>query len=126
MKTKHIHIALLLGALAFSAYATGQQELIQEDKYELVDPSNIAQTEPFKALIFPNPSYTGTVKISWNEEHDVDRITVSNILFDELVHINIKDENEIKLYSLQEGFYFVKFYSQNELLKTQKMQVIRQ
>ena len=40
MKTQQIHVALLLIAMAVSAYASGQQELIQADKYQIEETRN--------------------------------------------------------------------------------------
>ena len=76
MKSTKINLALLFFAILLSGFANSQQAIFQADKYQL-DESNETEiiiddlvnphddtAEPFKALIYPNPSFTGKVKMS--------------------------------------------------------------
>lgn len=138
MNTTKFNIALLLIAMAFSAYVSGQQHLIQADKYQL-DPSDETEViiddivnpideslEPFKALIYPNPSLTGKVKMSWLDNQNVDKIILLPDNFDNFVKIDVKDVKEITIDNLENGYYYVKFYFNQELLATQKLKVIKE
>ena len=138
MNTTKFNIALLLIAMAFSAYVSGQQHLIQADKYQL-DPSDETEViiddivnpideslEPFKALIYPNPSLTGKVKMSWLDNQNVDKIILLPDNFDNFVKIDVKDVKEITIDNLENGYYYVKFYFNQELLATQKLMVIKE
>ena len=138
MNTTKFNIALLLIAMAFSAYVSGQQHLIQADKYQL-DPSDETEViiddivnpideslEPFKALIYPNPSLTGKVKMSWLDNQNVDKILLLPDNFDNFVKIDVKDVKEITIDNLENGYYYVKFYFNQELLATQKLKVIKE
>ena len=138
MNTTKFNIALLLIAMAFSAYVSGQQHLIQADKYQL-DPSDETEViiddivnpideslEPFKALIYPNPSLTGKVKMSWLDNQNVDKILLLPDNFDNFVKIDVKDVKEITIDNLENGYYYVKFYFNQELLATQKLMVIKE
>ena len=138
MNTTKFNIALLLIAMAFSAYVSGQQHLIQADKYQL-DPSDETEViiddivnpideslEPFKARIYPNPSLTGKVKMSWLDNQNVDKILLLPDNFDNFVKIDVKDVKEITIDNLENGYYYVKFYFNQELLATQKLKVIKE
>ena len=138
MKTTKFNIALLLSAMAFSAYVSGQNHHFQADKYQL-DPSDETEiiiddivnpideaAEPFKALIYPNPSFTGKVKMSWLDNQNVDKIILLPDNFDNVVEIDVKDVKEITIDSLENGYYFVKFYFNQQLLATQKLKVIKE
>ena len=138
MNTTKFNIALLLIAMAFSAYVSGQQHLIQADKYQL-DPSDETEViiddivnpideaaEPFKALIYPNPSLTGKVKMSWLDNQNVDKILLLPDNFDNVVEIHVKDAKEITIDSLENGHYYVKFYFNQQLLATQKLKVMKE
>ena len=138
MNTTKFNIALLLAAMAFSAYVSGQQHLIQADKYQL-DPSDETEiiiddivnpideaAEPFKALIYPNPSLTGKVKMSWLDNQNVDKILLLPDNFDNVVEIHVKDAKEITIDSLENGHYYVKFYFNQQLLATQKLKVMKE
>ena len=138
MKTTKFNIALLLSAMAFSAYVSGQNHHFQADKYQL-DPSDETEiiiddivnpieeaAEPFKALIYPNPSFTGKVKMSWLDNQNVDKIILLPDNFDNTVEINVKDVKEITIDSLENGHYYVKFYFNQQLLATQKLKVMKE
>ena len=140
MKTQQIHVALLLIAMAISAYASGQQEFIQADKYQIEEtnesefindnwfgPSpHYENSKPFKAVIYPNPSLTGKVKITWHDHWNVDQIIMFRDTFDGVIEIDIPDEQGVTINSLEEGNYYLKFYSKQQLLATQKLKVIRE
>lgn len=140
MKTQQIHVALLLIAMAVSAYASGQQELIQADKYQIEETNESEiindnwfgpspheeNSKPFKALIYPNPSLTGKVKITWHDHWDVDQIIMFRDTFDGVIEIDIPDNKEVTIDSLEVGYYYVKFYSKQKLLGTQKLKVTRE
>ena len=140
MKTQQIHVALLLITMAVSAYASGQQELIQADKYQIEEtneseiindnwfgpsPHN-ENSNPFKALIYPNPSLTGKVRITWHDHWNVDQILIFRDNFDGIIEIDIIDGKEVTIDSLEDGYYYVKFYSKQKLLGTQKLKVTRE
>lgn len=140
MKTQQIHVALLLIAMAVSAYVSGQQEFIQADKYQIeeINESEFINdnwfgpslhdeiSKPFKARIYPNPSLTGKVKIMWQDHWDVDQIIMFRDAFDEVIEIDILDDKGATIDSLENGKYFVQFYSKQKLLATQKLKVIRE
>ncbi|MDB3905365.1 hypothetical protein N9335_02690, partial [Crocinitomicaceae bacterium] len=122
MKSTKINLALLFFAIIFSGIANSQQNIYQADKYQL-DPSNETEiiiddivhpidetAEPFKALIYPNPSLTGKVKMSWMDNQDVDYIILIPDNFDNVVEIEVKDVKEITIDNLENGHYYVKFY----------------
>lgn len=138
MKTTKFNIALLFVAILISGFAGAQQELFQADKYQLdeaneteiiiddlVNP-HYGNVEPFKALIYPNPSLTGKVKISWLDNQNVDQIILIRNNWDGIIEISIKDEKEIIIDSLEDGKYYVKFFFQKKLLATQKLKVIKE
>ena len=140
MKTQQIHVALLLIAMAISAYARGQQEFIQADKYQIEETNESEfindnwfgpsphdeNSKPFKALIYPNPSLTGKVKITWHDHWDVDQIIMFKDTFDGIIQIDIPDDKGVTIDSLENGKYYVHFYSKQKLLATQKLKVIRE
>ena len=138
MKTTKINFALLFFAILFSGFANSQQQLFQADKYQL-DPSDETEViiddivnpideslEPFKARIYPNPSLTGKVKMSWLDNQNVDKILLLPDNFDNFVKIDVKDVKEITIDNLENGYYYVKFYFNQELLATQKLKVIKE
>jgi len=138
MKSTKINLALLFFAIIFSGIANSQQNIYQADKYQL-DPSNETEiiiddivhpidetAEPFKALIYPNPSLTGKVKMSWMDNQDVDYIILIPDNFDNVVEIEVKDVKEITIDNLENGHYYVKFYFNQQLLATQKLKVMKE
>ncbi len=138
MKTTKFNIALLFFAILLSGFVNSQQELIQADKYQLeesdeteiiidnwVNPHD-ENVEPFKAVIYPNPSLTGKVKMSWLDNQNVDQIFLIRDNFDAVMEISIKGDKEVVIDSLEDGHYFVKFYLKQQLLATQKLKVIRE
>ena len=138
MKTTKINFAILFFAILFSGFANSQQHIFQADKYQL-DPSDETEViiddivnpideslEPFKALIYPNPSLTGKVKMSWLDNQNVDKILLLPDNFDNFVKIDVKDVKEITIDNLENGYYYVKFYFNQELLATQKLKVIKE
>ena len=138
MKSTKIILALLFFAILLSGFANSQQAIFQADKYQL-DESNETEiiiddlvnphddtAEPFKALIYPNPSFTGKVKMSWLDNQNVDKIILIPDNFDNVVEMNIKDAKEITINNLENGHYFVKFYFNQQLLATQKLKVIKE
>ncbi len=138
MKSTKINLALLFFAILLSGFANSQQAIFQADKYQL-DESNETEiiiddlvnphddtAEPFKALIYPNPSFTGKVKMSWLDNQNVDKIILIPDNFDNVVEMNIKDAKEITINNLENGHYFVKFYFNQQLLATQKLKVIKE
>ena len=126
MKTTKFTTALLFVAILFSGYVSGQQ-FIQADKYQLDETNeteiiiddltnpHYTNVEPFKALIFPNPSLTGNVKMSWLDNQNVDQVILLRNDWDGMIEISIKDEKEIIVDSLENGIYFVKFFYNQKL-----------
>ncbi len=138
MKTTKINIALLFVAILLSGMVIGQQEIIQVDKYQL-DETNETQividdlvnpyhvnSEPFKALIYPNPSYTGKVKITWMDDQELDQVFFMKLGWDEILEINVQDQHEITVDNLLDGLYYVKFFNKGKLLATQKLTIIKE
>ncbi len=138
MKTTKINFALLFFAILITGYANSQQANYQADKYSLdeadeteiiiddiVNP-NDESTEPFKAMIYPNPSLTGKVKMSWMDNQNVDYIILVPDNFDNVVEINLKDVKEVTVDNLENGHYYIKFYFQQNLLATQKLKVMKE
>ena len=137
MKTTKFTTALLFVAILFSGYVSGQQ-FIQADKYQLDETNeteiiiddltnpHYTNVEPFKALIFPNPSLTGKVKMTWLDNQNVDQVILLRNDWDGMIEISIKDEKEIIIDSLENGIYFVKFFYNQKLLATQKLKIIKE
>ena len=138
MKKTKINIALLFVAILLSGLVIGQQEIIQVDKTQL-DETNDTEividdlinpyhnnSEEFKALIYPNPSFTGKVKMTWNDDQNVDRILLMRVGWDDVTEISINHQKEITIEGLMEGDYYVKFFYNSELLATQKLTVIKE
>ena len=138
MKSTKINLALLFFAILLSGFANSQQAIFQADKYQL-DESNETEiiiddlvnphddtAEPFKALIYPNPSFAGKVKMSWLDNQNVDKIILLPDNFDNVVEIDVKDVKEITIDNLENGYYFVKFYFNQQLLATQKLKVMKE
>ena len=125
-------------AILLSGLVIGQQEFIQVDKYQLdvtndteivIDDlinSDYNNSEQFKALIYPNPSFTGKVKMTWNDDQNVDRILLMRVGWDDVTEISINHQKEITIEGLMEGDYYVKFFYNSELLATQKLTVIKE
>ncbi len=138
MKTTKINIALLFVAILLSGLVIGQQEFIQVDKSQLDETNeteividdlinpNHNNSEQFKALIYPNPSFTGKVKMTWNDDQNVDRILLMRVGWDDVTEISINHQKEITIDGLMEGGYYVKFFYNSELLATQKLTVIKE
>ena len=138
MKTTKINFALLFFAILITGFANSQQANYQADKYSLdeadeteiiiddiVNP-NDEITEPFKAMIYPNPSFTGKVKMSWMDNQNVDYIILVPDNFDNVVEINLKDAKEVTVDNLENGHYYIKFYFKQNLLATQKLKVMKE
>ena len=138
MKTTKINFALLFFAILITGFANSQQANYQADKYSLdeadeteiiiddiVNP-NDESIEPFKAMIYPNPSFTGKVKMSWMDNQNVDYIILVPDNFDNVVEINLKDAKEVTVDNLENGHYYIKFYFKQNLLATQKLKVMKE
>ena len=138
MKTTKINFVLLFLAILIAGFANSQQANYQADKYSLdeadeteniiddiVNP-NDESTEPFKAMIYTNPSLTGKVKMSWMDNQNVDYIILVPDNFDNVVEINLKDVKEVTIDNLENGYYYIKFYFQQNLLATQKLKVMKE
>ena len=138
MKTTKINIALLFAAILLSGLVIGQQEMIQVDKTQLDETNNTEividdlinphhnNSEQFKALIYPNPSFTGKVKMTWQDDQNVDLIMLMRVGWDDVTEINIEHQKEIQIDGLLEGAYYVKFLYNSQLLATQKLTVIKE
>ena len=138
MKTTKINFALLFFAILISGFANSQQAIYQADKYsidesdeteviidDIVNP-NDESSEQFKAMIYPNPSFTGKVKMSWMDNQNVDYIILVPDNFDNVVEINLKDAKEVTVDNLENGHYYIKFYFKQNHLATQKLKVMKE
>lgn len=124
MKTKTIHIALLLIALAFSAYASGQQELTIKDPFSTESIYHGEVSPMFKAKLYPNPTYLSMVKISWPDWAEIDMIQLNNITTNQVRIVEVpKGERKILVSDLIAGTYVVKFVKENNILGTAKLMV---
>ena len=87
IKATRINFATLFLVILITGFANNQQSILyQVDKYsigesgetdviihDIVNP-NDESAEPFKAMIYPNPSLMGKVKIFWMDNQNIDQI----------------------------------------------------
>jgi len=132
-----LHTVLLSTAIILTGNVISQQEIKTEDKFQIDQNQESVITidditnphynsEYFKALIFPNPTFTSKVKMTWQDDQNVDQILLMRVGWDDVREINIEHQKEITVDGLLEGFYYVKFFYNNELLATQKLTVIKE
>ena len=129
MNTTKFNTLLLFVSVMLTGYASSQQEMIQADKFQLSETQESEiiiddiinphyNVDPFKALIYPNPSLTGKVKMSWMDDQNVDQVILIRDTWDGIIEISVKNENEIIVDSLEDGKYYVQFFSNQKLLTT--------
>ena len=132
-----LNTVLLSSAIIFSGYVSSQQEIKTEDKFQVDNNQESVITidditnpnynsEFFKAIIFPNPTFTGKVKMTWQDDQNVDQILLMRVGWDDVTEINIEHQKEITIDGLLEGSYYVKFFYNNEFLAAQKLTVIKE
>jgi len=64
--------------------------------------------------------------MSWMDNQNVDYIILVPDNFDNVVEINLKDVKEVTIDNLENGYYYIKFYFQQNLLATQKLKVMKE
>ena len=60
------------------------------------------------------------------DNQNVDSIILVLDNFDNVVEINLKDVKEVTIDNLENGYYYIKFYFQQNLLATQKLKVMKE
>jgi len=60
------------------------------------------------------------------DNQNVDYIILVPDNFDNVVEINLKDVKEVTIDNLENGYYYIKFYFQQNLLATQKLKVMKE
>jgi hypothetical protein len=118
MKTTKFNIALLLGAMAFSAYASGQHNLSngkfpinQIDQNEITDNTVYnASLNSFKVKIFQNSSNTGNIVMAWKGSAKINQIRVLTSDNEKELNFYVKGQNNLELNNLENGTYYIWFY----------------
>ena len=115
MKTTQFNIALLLGAMAFSAYASGQHNL-SNGKVPINQIDQVESTEDlitnsslngFKVKIYQDPSNTGNVIMAWKGGAKIDQIRVLEKYNEKELNFYVKGKNHLELNNLENGTYYV-------------------
>ena len=86
---------------------------------------NFNALNALKVKIYPNPSTTGNVKMEWANEQQIDQIIILSQGEDNKLNFYVKKQNELTLDNLENGKYFVRFYSQNKLKGIRQIKVMK-
>ena len=131
MKTTKFNIALLMGAMAFSAYVSGQHNL-SNGKFQINQIDQVESTEDlitnsslngFKVKIYQNPSNTGNVIMAWKGDAKIDQIRVLEKYNEKELNFYVKDQNNLELNNLENGTYYVWFYENQKVVGVQQVKV---
>ena len=131
MKTTKFNIALLIGAMAFSAYVSGQNNL-SNGKFQINQIDQLESTEDliansslngFKVKIYQNPSNTGNIIMAWKGDAKIDQIRVLKKDNEKELNFNVKDQNNLELNNLENGTYYVWFYENQKVVGVQQVKV---
>ena len=131
MKTTKFNIALLMGAMAFSAYVSGQYNL-SNGKFQINQIDQVESTEDlitnsslngFKVKIYQNPSNTGNVIMAWKGDAKIDQIRVLEKYNEKELNFYVKDQNNLELNNLENGTYYVWFYENQKVVGVQQVKV---
>ena len=131
MKTTKFNIALLIGAMAFSAYASGQHDL-SNGKYPINQVDQEGSTEDlitnsslngFKVKIYQDPSNTSNVIMSWKGGAKIDQIRVLEKYNEKELNFYVKGKNHLELNNLENGTYYVWFYENQKVVGVQQVKV---
>ncbi len=123
---KQITKILLGTVLLISGQAVGQQTDITVKNPFLVESIyHNDVTSLFTVKIYPNPSYTSTIKMEWVDWAEVDKIQMNNITTNQVKILDVaKGIRKVTVSGLSEGTYMVSFLNHNEILGTRKIKVI--
>ncbi|MDC3308646.1 hypothetical protein OAV26_00305 [Crocinitomicaceae bacterium] len=88
-------------------------------------PNNFNAFNALKVKIYPNPSTTGNVKMEWANEQQIDQIIILSQGEDNKLNFYVKKQNELTVDGLENGKYFVRFYSQNKLKGIRQIKVMK-
>jgi|TARA_B110000305_G_scaffold19473_3_gene17994 hypothetical protein len=119
--------ALLMTGQLFGQSIQSQENVNFDDlkTSSFSDVVNPGSQGDFKAVIFPNPTLTGKVKITWPDWADVTLIQLIHSESGWVKDIDIAEEQKgIAVHDLNEGVYIVRFFRKNELLGSRKLRVI--
>ena len=131
MKTTKFNIALLIGAMAFSAYASGQQDL-SNGKFQINQVDQVESTEDlitnsslngFKVKIYQDPSNTGNVIMAWKGGAKIDQVRVLEKYNEKELNFYVKGKSHLELNNLENGTYYVWFYENQKVVGVQQVKV---
>ena len=88
-------------------------------------PINFNALNALKVKIYPNPSTTGNIKMEWANEYQIDQIIILSQGEDSKLNFYVKKQNELTVDGLENGKYFVRFYSQNKLKGIRQIKVMK-
>jgi hypothetical protein len=132
MKTTKFNIALLLMAMTFSAYVSGQQNL---SKKENIQNNQFHQDEittgmisnsslnAFKVKIFQSPSNSGNVIMAWKGGVKIDQIKILSKYNEKELNFYVKSQNSLEVNNLENGTYFVWFYVNQTVVGIEEIKV---
>ena len=131
MKTTKFKIALLLGAMAFAAYASGQNTLTS-DKFQINQINQSESTDDlithsslngFKVKIYQNPSNTGNVIMAWKGGAEIDQIRVLKKENEKELKFYVKGKSSLELNNLENGTHYIWFYENQKVVGVQEVKV---
>jgi hypothetical protein len=131
MKTTKFNIALLLGAMAFSAYVSGQHDL-SNGKHQInqVDEDEITNNiishsslNNFKVKIYQNPSNAENIIMAWKGGAEIDQIRILTAHNDKVLNFYVKNQNNLEVNNLENGTYYVWFYQNNKVVGIEEVKV---
>ena len=131
MKTTKFNIALLLGAMAFSVYASGQHDL-SNDKFQINQVDQVDRPEDlitnsslngFNVKIYQDPSNMGNVIMAWKGDAKIDQIRVLTKENEKELNFYIKGEKSLELSDLENGTYYIWFYEDQKVVGVREVKV---
>ena len=131
MKTTKFNIALLIGAMAFSAYASGQHDL-SNGKFPINQVDQAGSTEDlitnsslngFKVKIYQDPTNTSNVIMSWKGGAKIDQIRVLEKYNEKELNFYVKGKNYLELNNLENGTYYIWFHENQKVVGVQQVKV---
>jgi hypothetical protein len=96
----------------------------QEETTFFDDVLNPVTNPTFKAIIYPNPTFLGKVKMTWPDWAEVTTIVMSLIGSDDTKVLHVENLNAVSASELQDGIYVIHFLNQNKVLGVRKLKVI--
>ena len=98
------------------------ETLTQEQKDDMLNHSHHS-LNAFEVKIYPNPSPTGKIKMEWADGQNVDQITI--LSQDNKLNFVVKNQSELTVDGLENGKYFIRFYSKKKLLGIKQIKVMK-